>query len=311
MREEDRVGGTSSRPRVARLIAGYGAIACAVPYLALKAVWLSGGNLGVAQPALMQEPSMIALNAITAGMDLVGIALALAFTHEWGLRLPAWILLPPMWVATGLLARFVVGVPVTMLNALLSGSVPRGSGGPVQPWVYIVVYIGFAGMGIGLLAAFFLYARTRWAAVLESPLRGVEPGATREVQSLLANATATLALALGVLHLAWAAVGRRGSLVSGIDGALMVCAAAGVSMMARRIGGTVRFWLPVTMTWVGAGSMFAWGAWQTTNVLGQTALLRPTEGMALVNLVGLFNLIVGLAMGLLALFMAAERHAQS
>ncbi len=138
------------RLRVLRVIAGYGAIASALPYLALKVVWLSGGTLGVADQSMMRDASTIVLNAITAGMDLVGIALALAFTHRWGLRMPVWLLLPPIWVATGLLTTFVVGVPITaIVNALASDSVPRVTSGPVQPWVYVVVYVEFAGLGSG------------------------------------------------------------------------------------------------------------------------------------------------------------------
>jgi hypothetical protein len=95
----------------ARFFIGYGAIACALPYLALKLVWLAGGQLGVADAAMMRDPSMVALNALTAFMDLVGIAIALAFTHQWGLRIPAWLVLPPMWVATGLLSKFVARCP--------------------------------------------------------------------------------------------------------------------------------------------------------------------------------------------------------
>jgi hypothetical protein len=44
---------------------------------------------------MMQDSSMVVLNAITAVMDVVGITLALAFTHHWGQRMstsnsPAW-----------------------------------------------------------------------------------------------------------------------------------------------------------------------------------------------------------------------------
>ena len=310
MREDDPVREASNRIRMARLIAGYGAIASAVPYLALKAVWLSGGTLGVANRTLMREPSMIALNAITAGMDLVGVALALAFTHRWGLRIPAWLLVPPMWVATGLLATFVVGVPTAVIvNALRSGSLLQGAGGPVEPWVYAVVYVGFAGQGIGLMAAFFLYARTRWADTLESRMRDIPPSVTRDAQAPLANAAATMASVLGVLHLARASGGTVGFLMNGIHAAMTFGAAAGVLMMAHRLGRNVRFWVPLTMAWVGAGSMFAWGLWQMINVLGQTALVRDAQGTAFVNLVGLFRLVVGLVIGLLTLFLIAERRA--
>jgi hypothetical protein len=309
--------------RVARLIAGYGAIACALPYLALKIVWLAGGTLGVADPTIIRDASMIALNAVTAGMDLVGIGIALAFTHRWGMRIPAWLILPPMWVASGLLARFVVWVPITAaISALASDALPRVVGGPVRPWVYVLVYIEFAGLGVGLMLAFLLYARTRWADTLQSATGAFQQGATHAVQVPLANTTALLATAAGVLRLAWAfgapiglseeAVARRtilGSLIDAIDGAMMIGAAAGVLMMVHRLGRNTPFWLPLAMIWVGAGSLFAWGLWPLINVLGQTALLRGTERMALVDLANLHCVLVGLTMALLTLFVLAERRA--
>ena len=51
------------------------------------------------------------------------------------------------------------------------------------------------------------------------------------------------------------------------------------------------------------------GLWPLINVLGQTALLRGTERMVLVNLVNLLCVLVGLIMGLLTLFVLAERRA--
>ena len=168
----DSMAGRPSRSGLARLVIGYGAIVCALPYLALKIIWLTGGQLGVANPALMRD--LATLNIVTALMDVVYIGIVLAFTHEWGLRIPAWLLLPPMWVASGLLARFVVAVPiVTISQAFAVGSTRVPPGGPVEPWVYAVVYSGFTGMGVGLMCAFALYAHARWSAVFGSgPLAG-------------------------------------------------------------------------------------------------------------------------------------------
>jgi hypothetical protein len=311
------------RLRVARLIAGYGAIACALPYLALKIVWLVGGTLGVADRSLMRETSMLVLNAVTAGMDLVGIGIALAFTHQWGLRIPAWLLLPPMWVATGLLARFVVWVPiVATINALASDALPRVAGGPVQPWVYVLVYIEFVGLGIGLMLAFLMYVRIRWGDTLRSSTSAIPPGPTHDVQVPLANAAALLAMALAVLHFAWAfgapiglsehAAARRtilGSLLNAINAAMMLAAATGMLMIVHRLGRNIPFWLSLAMTWTGAGSLFAWGLWPLINVLGQTALLQGADQMALVNLANLLSVVVGLTMGLVMLFLLAERRA--
>lgn len=313
----------SRRLRVARLVAGYGAIACALPYLALKIVWLGGGTLGVADRVMMGDASMVALNAVTAGMDVVGIGIALAFTHRWGLRIPAWLLLPPMWVATGLLARFVVWVPITAaIKVLAAESVPRVTGGPVLPWVYVLVYIEFVGLGIGLIVAFLLYVRARWPDTVGSTAGASPPGATHAVQVPLANGASLLAIGAAALRLAWAfgvpvglsheAAARRtllGSSLNAIDAAMMVAGGIGLLMIVHRIGRKTPFWLPLAMTWVGSGSLFGWGLWPLANVLAQTALLRGTARTALINLIDLLCTLVGLTMGLLALFALAERRA--
>ena len=303
-------------------MAGYGAIACALPYLALKLVWLSGGTLGVADLTMMRDPSMIALNAVTAGMDLVAIVIAAALTHRWGLRAPAWAVLPVMWVATGLLSKFALAVPVTMIaGALTSRAAPRVAGGPVQPWVYAVVYTEFTGLGIGLMLAFVLYARVRWAFAFEPATLAASPRATYSVQVPLANTAALMASVVGVLHLAWAFGSTVGlppelaahrslssHLINGIDGALMIAAVVGVLMLVHRWGRQVPFWLPLTLTWVGAGSLFSWGLWHLINVLPNTALVRGrAQDMGFVNLLGLVQLLAGLVIGLVMLFLLSEK----
>ena len=315
----------SDRPAVARLLAGYGAVVCALPYLALKIVWLSGGTLGVTDAGMMREANMIALNAMTAGMDLVAIAIAMAFTHRWGLRIPAWLVLPPMWVATGLLARIALAVPLLIIVELLtSGSLPRAAGGPVQPWVYALVYTGFTGMGIGLMLAFVLYARTRWASVFRSTTRDFSPGATHGVQLPLAHGAVLMAAVPGAFSLAWALGGTVGLgheltarrtissyLFNGIDAALVIAAAMGILMVVHRWGRGTPLWVPVGLAWVGAGSLFGWGLWHMVNVLPNTALVRGrTEGMALINVLALVQLLAGLTIGLVLLFLLAERTAE-
>jgi hypothetical protein len=312
----------SPRVRRLRLAVGYGAVLCALPYLALKVVWLFGGTLGAADPNIMLDGSMRALNAVTAFMDLTGIGLALAFTHSWGNRLPAWMLLPPMWVATGLLSRFVLWVPmVAAIRALNSESLPRAAGGPVEPWVYVLVYIEFAGLGIGLIAGFILHARARWSDAFRSTVAVLPPGPAHGVLKPLASATALLATAASLLHLAWAfgfpiglsgadpgARSIAGSLIHAIDAGMMMAAAAGVLMMVHRVIPRAPFWLPLSLTWVGAGSLFGWGLWALINVLAQTALLRNAQGRALVNLDHLLSVLVGLTMGLILLVVVSERR---
>jgi hypothetical protein len=61
------------RPSIVRSAAGYGAIVCAFPYLAPRLVWLTGGTVGVANPALMRDSTMTILNAVTATMDVIAM----------------------------------------------------------------------------------------------------------------------------------------------------------------------------------------------------------------------------------------------
>ena len=318
---------SSSKPnrqtQVLRLIVGYGAIACAVPYLALKVIWLTGGQLGVADATMMRDASMVALNVATAGMDLVGIAIALAFTHAWGQRIPAWLVLPPTWVALGLLARFVVAVPVTLIAGMLTvRSMPRPPG-PVHPWVYALVYTEFVGMGIGLALAFVFYVRVRWGSVFQSTTRAASTGPTHRVQVPLANTAALMAAVVGGLHLAWASgatvglpselVARRtlsSHVINAVDGATMAAAAVGVVMMVHRLGRQSSFWVPVALAWVGSGFLFAWGLWGLVNILGNTALVRGRLGAtSWLNLLGLVQLLAGLVIGVITLWLLAERDA--
>jgi hypothetical protein len=301
-------------------VVGYGTIAFAVPYLALKLMWLVGGSLGVADERMMREPSMVVLNVLTAGMDLVAIGIALAFTHEWGTKIPAWLILPPMWVATGLLAKFVAAVPVVVVvEARKSDSIARPLAGPVQPWVYTVVYAGFAGMGVGLMLAFILYARVRWRDVFESGAQRSSPQRTRIVEVPLAAASATMAVGVGALHLAWAFGAHLGvpaqlaaertiasSLINAIDAVVMIAAAAGVLMMVHGTSRRVPFWIPLTLAWVGGAFLFAWGLWHMIVVLGNTPLARGGSELVLMNIASLVRLIAGLVIGVLMLFVVAE-----
>ncbi len=309
--------------RLARLVAGYGAIASALPYLALKLVWLAGGGLGVADERMMRDGSMLALNVLTAGMDLVAIGMALAFTHEWGKKIPAWLVLPPMWVATGLLAKFVTAVPVVVaVEALRSDSIGRPVAGPVQSWVYTVVYGGFVGMGVGLMVAFILYVRVRWGDVFDVEAQRSSQRRTLSVQVPLAAASATMAVAVGGLHLAWAFGAEIGvppqlaaertiasSLINALDAGVTIAGAAGVVMMVHGISRRVPFWIPLTLAWAGGAFLFAWGVWHMILVLGNTPLARGGGGMVLVNIAALVRLIAGLVIGVLMLFVVAEREA--
>jgi hypothetical protein len=320
---------TLAAPRVdrlhlTRLIVGYAAVLGTLPYLSLKLAWLSGGTIGIADPSLAGDASMAVLNTVTIAMDLVGVAIALAFTHGWGQRLPAWLVLGPMWVGTGLLAPIAVTMPVVGIGSLFASDTAAATGGFLEPWVQPLVYTGFAWQGVTLILAFVLYARVRWAVVFTARTGDVPRGATHPVQVVLAGGAAVLALAVAALHLAHAAGSTLGLsaaaaeafepssyLVEGIHGVLALLAGAGIVLLVHRAGRRLPFWLPTSLTWAGAGAMFAWGMWGVVNALGSTFLTRGAEAMPLVRLHDLAKVLAGLVIGLTGLLLLAEQRAVS
>jgi hypothetical protein len=172
--------------------------------------------------------------------------------------------------------------------------------------VYALVYVGFLGLGIGLSAAFVLYVRARWASLFRAmDVSRLTAGA---VQVPLANAAALLALAMGGLRIIRAF--RSSPLINGVDGMTMVAAAFGMLALVHPFGRRLRPWVPLALTWVGSGFLFGWGLWEVINMLGRTPLVRDRAGStALLNFVGLIQLLAGLVMGLVMLFVVSERLA--
>lgn len=298
----------TTRLQKTRLIVGYAAVLGTLPYLLLKIAWLSGSTVGFTDTSLADDGSLYVLNVVTAGMDFVAILVALAFTHAWGRRVPAWLVLVPIWVGTGLLLPVTVVLPMAFTS--------RGS--PfLEPWVQPLVYSGFAWQGVTLLAAFALYARVRWASVFAVRTGDVPRGATHPVQVVLANGAAALSFAVAALHLAHAAGSGLGlpagavldpasRVVEGMHGGMALLAGGGILWLAHRAGPRLPFWLPVALTWVGAGAAFAWGLWGTVNVLGSTVL--GSGGAPLGALHNLGKVLAGLVIGLTALMLLAEQR---
>jgi hypothetical protein len=66
-------------------------------------------------------------------------------------------------------------------------------------------------------------------------------------------------------------------------------------------------WPAVSLAWIGSGFLFSWGLWGLVNVLANTALVRDRPAaMAALNLIGLAQLIAGLVIGVVMLFVLAE-----
>ncbi len=97
------------------------------------------------------------------------VVLALLLTRPWGRRVPAWLLVLPMWVASGLLLPIMTAYPLQLAVRLLGGDGGRPAGGGaepfLEPWVFGVVYGGFILQGLTLGALFTLYAGERWGAL--------------------------------------------------------------------------------------------------------------------------------------------------
>jgi uncharacterized membrane protein YdcZ (DUF606 family) len=63
----------------------------------------------------------------------------------------------------------------------------------------------------------------------------------------------------------------------------------------------------LSLTWIGSGFLFSWGLWGLINILANTALIRDRAPAAVLNLLTLAQLIAGLVIGVVMLFVLAER----
>lgn len=290
-RRSSREGALMTSMSQIRLAVGYGAVVVTIPYLTLKLVWLSGGTVGLADPEFFSDhPAYTFGNLLTVGMDAVAVLIALAFTHAWGRRIPAWIVLFPMWVATGFLAPIVAFMPFA---PIFFGGASEDSG-PLRSWVYLFVYGGFAAQGLLLSAAFVLYVRSRWGEMPASRNGDATPGPTHNLQARLTLIAAPLAALVGLLHLAWAFGSRIGlpeavlsdlpvayGLTNGVYAAFAFAAAVGLPMLVYRQPRHGRLWVPLVLTWVGAGSMLAWGSWQVAIMAAKPELGTLLFGLAM------------------------------
>jgi hypothetical protein len=228
-----------------RRAVGWAAVAGTLPYLGLKAAWLSGSRVGILDSAAFEGPSVFVLNAITAGMDLVAIIVALLFTYSWAV--PGFLVLVPIWVGTGFLVPIAVLLPGMDFGEQQSF---------LEPWVQPLVYGGFAFQGVMLVAAFVFYARERWGFVFRIGMP--EIGTARVVA---AHVGALLAAASGVRFIADDSV---------VFGGFAFVAASATVVIAHRVRGPL--WVPLVVAWLGSGALFAWGAWSTVVLLSGTFL---------------------------------------
>ncbi|MEV7523629.1 hypothetical protein [Streptomyces sp. NPDC091371] len=262
--------GPGSGQRILRAVA----LAATVPYLALKTAWLAGSRIGIPDGSVLldPEPFLMAANAVTVAMDACVILLVLLLTRPWGMRVPAWLLTVPVFVATGLLTPIATGFPGQLLIRLLGfGADPavKAAREPfLDPWVFNVVYTGFAIQGLALAGLFVPYARERWGRRWQGVLGARLPSST----GVVAAAAAAAGLVVAAVYFYWALGGTAGlgaeragaywpetAVVSAVHGMCALAAAAGALLLAR--GGALRARWPLGLTWIGAGAALTWGTW--------------------------------------------------
>ncbi|GAA2398476.1 hypothetical protein GCM10010404_65280 [Nonomuraea africana] len=294
------------RAGIGRITAAVVAMAATLPYLTIKILWLTGDTVGVTAPSLMNSATMVGLNAMTFGMDVVGLLLALAFTMRWGMRLPAWLVLLPIWVGIGLLSQILVSLAVTLL---LEGAGAFGNEF-LAGWVYLVVYGGFSLQGVGLIVAFSLYARERWPWVFRS-------GAARTAvpfQHVVGRGSLLVAAVVGGANLYWALGGTAGldpavvaarTMAGGIAQTFTgVLAIAGALAYLSLLRGSAPW--AVVLSWLGSGSLFGWGLYKMI-IIVTAGPLRATVPMVATDLVDLFSLLTGMVLGMAGAFLLIER----
>ncbi|MFD5464039.1 hypothetical protein ACFWIQ_14650 [Kitasatospora sp. NPDC127059] len=304
------------------------AVSATVPYLALKALWLTGHPVGSGDPGGMDR--LWLLNLLTVGMDAIAVALTLAFVRPWGRRLPAGLVAFPMWVATGLLGTILVALPLYLLSTVVLGSersTGQGDDNGLDSWVFAVVYGGFAAQGVALITAFVLYVRRRWATLLRARTGDLPHTPTLTVQRTLGCVAALLGVGVAAARAYWAAGGAAGvpiamaeersrgvAVMNTVTAAMAVAAPAALLILVFRIRPQRRLRGPLLVAWTAAGSLFGWGSWQLVafgaTTTGVTDLRMAVPGlMPLVEAAQVVTGVLILAAGAVALTERGAREA--
>jgi hypothetical protein len=300
------------RPDRLRQVVCWGAAAATLPYLALKVAWLAGSEIGMADPSALSDPAYMVANAITLLLDAFVVVLASALTCDFGRRLPAWLLLPPLWLATGLLGPIVALLPMTL--TLVNGRARGASRDALESWVYAVVYLGFTVQGLLIGVAFALYAARRWPAVLGGRLGAGPTSPLLPVQRVLAGGLGALAAVVAALNLAYALGIRAGlqgladrqtaidRVTLGVYAGFALLVVVGLPTLVVRRPARWPAGLPLALTWLGSGAMTGWGLY----FLAISTRDQSLTGPGLTVLVAV-KTMAGAAAAVLGILVVAER----
>ena len=294
---------STSRSTVMRKLGGYGAAIAVTPYLLIKVAW----TFGILLPdARMGEPGWRAINATTALLALVGVLLGLAFSRPWGERLPAWLVLVPVWVGTGLLVPMVLLAPVLGPAAVARD---RAAGAaPTWSIEQLLVVVSLVGVGVGLPIAFAGYAKARWPQALGGPLdAGDAPGHTRRLQLPLARLVAVGCVLLCATKLYWTLGGTIGidpGRLEGRDlwwhaltlsmGVWSLAGAWAILVLSTRRGAR-RFPFPMLVGWVSSGMLLGYNLFFSLRADARASPESPLARMVATQV----GIVLGLVMALI------------
>jgi len=256
-------------------------MAATVPYLLLKIAWLTSHYISAVDPEVLAAPTFVVANAVTLLLDLAVVVVAAALGWQWGLRLPAWLVLGPMWVATGLLVTVGVGASVAALLALVLPAASAAVGVPgLRPWVFAVVYTGFALQALLLSWLFVRYLRARWPGLLAAErapsgdvraLRRPLDVRTGPLRRTVDAAAILLCTAVAVLdggiatfgHPPWPGAAGVRPMPDRVSAAVTALAALlgiwATAVLRRRLRAGRWLFGPLAVVWTATGSMVLWG----------------------------------------------------
>jgi hypothetical protein len=305
------------------------AIAACVPYLALKIAWASGSRIGVPDGSTLLEhhrATMIVGSVESALLDSTVVVLVLLLTQPWGRRAPVWLLVPPVWAATGLLSPIMVGYPLQLGARLMGGSAAHSSGPAARPflheWVFTVVYTGFIVQALALGALFVLYARARWGHLWQgrvSELAGQGPARrAQQATALMASAVELVPL---TTHLLWATgstsglaatqIAERTSDFYALETAYVLFAVmtvTGLLLVALPRPGALPLRLPLSLAFVGSAALACWGGYLMLTALENRDPSRRIS--ELMNVTYSTQIIAGMLVFTVGTYFFAGRSAQ-
>jgi hypothetical protein len=304
------------------------AITACVPYITLKVAWMSGSRIGIPDGSTLLEDrtATIVGSAGSALLDAIVVVLVLLLTQRWGQRVAVWVLVPPVWAATGLLSPIMVGYPLQLCARLLGGTAAPSGGPGARPflhgWVFTVVYTGFIVQALALAALFVLYARARWGHLWQGRLSVLrEHGPARGVQRAAALLASAVTLVPLVSHVLWAAgstngltgpqVADRTSDFYALEAAyalFAVMTVAGLLLIAFPRAGALPLGLPMSLAFVGSAALGCWGGYLMLTALENRDPSRRVS--ELMNVTYSMQVLAGMLVFTMGAYFFAERQAR-